>query len=96
MLVGMAPTAEEVMKRISEAIGRGKGRFGLGSVTKAQAAMAGSSAPYSLTVGSCSMVRTRVKGQEGFLVSIGMNRDHIQELRDQCDAALTALDAQTS
>ena len=87
----MGPTVEAIIERIKEAIGRGKGRFGLGSITPAQAAMAGSAARFSLIVGECNVVRVRHKNREGFIVTIGMNRDHILELRGQCDEALKAL-----
>jgi hypothetical protein len=87
----MGPTAASIIERVKEAIGRGKGRFGLGSITAAQAAVVGSSARFSLIVGESNVVRVRQGNREGFIVMIGMNRDHIVELRGQCDEALKTL-----
>jgi hypothetical protein len=86
------PTAESVIERIREAIERGKGRFGLASITAAQAALVKPGVRHSLFVGECNMVRLVAGHREGFIVAVGMNRDHILELRAQCDEALRALD----
>ena len=87
----MATTAQSVMERITEAISRGKGRFGLGAITGAQAVLAPGS-KYSLMVGACQIVRVRAKTTQGFVAAVSMNREQIQELRDQCDEALKALE----
>ncbi len=81
-------TWKEDLQRIVDAIGRGKARFALGLMTPQDQMMAKSSAPFSLAVGACSVVKVHAKmagggRREGFIVHIGMTRDHLLELQEK-------------
>lgn len=68
----------EAMLAIADSITRKKGTFDL------VAAPPGESQPFSLVAGSFRAVK--VPG--GFAVVLGLSRDKVQALRDQCDLLL--------
>lgn len=71
---GGKPELPEYLRNIVDSISRGKGSWSLANQDGNQL----------LTVGSVRTVR--VNG--GFIVSIGLNRDQLTQLRDAADALL--------
>jgi len=79
------PSLQSALEHITQAIGRGKGRFALAIAPAG--AWPYSKAPFVLAAGSIRSVSVR----GGFIITIGMTREHLLELRELCDEALASL-----
>jgi len=71
-------TIQELLNEIRSSIRRGKGTFGLASSPPDRGK------PYTLVTGS---IRT-VQIDGGFIISLGLSRDQVVKLREQCDELL--------
>jgi hypothetical protein len=76
----VSKTFEQALKEVVASIQRGKGRFAVARLTEAQRVTAGTAQPFSLIVGHNRTVGTPF----GPVVTLGMTREHLEELRDAC------------
>ena len=77
-------TLGQGLKEITAAILRRKGRFALGPTGTVPET-------YGLALGSSGVV----KANGGFVVTLGMTRAHLEELRALCDEALREMGDET-
>lgn len=71
-------TFEEIVLEVAEACRRGKGTFGLARNSKRHPT------PFALVAGHHKVVDI----ESGYLVSLGLTRDQVERLRDQCNVLL--------
>jgi hypothetical protein len=84
---------QEEMKGIVEAISHGRGRFALGELTDAEKKMGVTNSPFVLAVGAVHVANVRPRApdgrpRDGHIITIGMTRDHLLELRGKIDGLL--------
>lgn len=72
------------LKRIAESIGRHKGTFSIARTDPRAGGLM--SSPFSLSLGAPNVVK--VTG--GTIVSLGLTKERLRELRDACDALLNS------